>query len=101
MFCDSIPAPAPNYFDISLAIGSIWATQLETKKDIVCWWYWIVCNLGYAALYVYNSLNGEAMWIYAALMLFLAVFSYMAKGRWMQEISGEEQLDAHTDEHQA
>lgn len=84
----------PNFFDILLALGSIWATQLETKKDIVCWWYWILCNLGYGILYLYLSIHGEGMYYYSALMFFLAIFSYMAKQKWASGISKEHELQS-------
>lgn len=90
-----------NYFDILFALGSIWATQLETKKDIVCWDYWIACNLGYTALYIYQSFQGESMYFYSALMLLLAVFSYWARRKWSDEMLKENQLQSDTNKHQS
>lgn len=90
-----------NYFDILFALGSIWATQLETKKDVVCWDYWIACNLGYTAFYIYQSIQGENMFFYSALMLLLAVFSYWARKKWMAVILKEDQLQTNTDKHES
>lgn len=77
-----------NDMDIVLAAFSILATYLESKKDIACWNYWIICNLAYSALYLYSSLNesGGSMYLYSALMLVLAVFSYYAKKTWLKSL---------------
>ncbi|MCC6818709.1 MAG: nicotinamide mononucleotide transporter [Bacteroidia bacterium] len=83
-----------NFLDVSLAILSIWATYLETKKDIVCWWYWIACNIGYGILYLYQSYDGESLFLYSALMFFLAGFSYFAKITWQKSLRNENQLQS-------
>ncbi|MEZ4805642.1 MAG: nicotinamide riboside transporter PnuC [Bacteroidia bacterium] len=69
-------------WDILLATGSIAATYLEIKKDTSCWWYWIICNIGYFILYLFPSNGQDVMYYYAALMLFLAIFSWFAKIAW-------------------
>lgn len=72
------------FWDLLFAAGSIVATWLEIRKDIACWIYWMVCNSAYAVLYWVN-LNGlEPMYLYAALMLFLAVFSGFAMRTWLK-----------------
>lgn len=78
-----------NSLDIVLASFSILATYLESKKDISSWNYWIVCNFAYAVLYLYNSIDNpeESMYLYALLMLGLAVFSYYAKRAWLKSLS--------------
>ena len=74
------------YLDILLAILSIVATYLEIKKDIACWWYWIVCNIAYSVLYL-NLYNQEtSMYFYSFLMLSLAVFSWFAKKEWTRNL---------------
>jgi len=71
------------YADILLAMGSIVATSLEIRKDTSCWWYWMVCNIAYATLYLWQSLQtGQTLYLYALLMLGLAIFSYAAKRAW-------------------
>jgi nicotinamide mononucleotide transporter len=71
------------YADILLATFSIFATSLEIRKDTSCWWYWITCNLAYAALYFWQSIEtGESLYLYAILMLGLAVFSYAGLKAW-------------------
>lgn len=67
--------------DIVLAGGSILATYLEIRKDTSCWWYWIVCNIGYAILYLTQDAD-SVMYLYSGLMIVLAIFSYMAKKSW-------------------
>ncbi len=70
-----------NFLDIVLGCLSIHATNLEIKKDISCWYYWIIANVGYAVFYVTQT--DKPMYLYAVLMLFLAVYSYIAKQKWM------------------
>ncbi len=65
-------------FDIVLACFCILATYIETKKDISCWWYWIILNLVYGAYY-FNA----HFYLYALQMLVLAVFSVWALRRWL------------------
>jgi nicotinamide mononucleotide transporter len=78
-----------NSLDIVLAAFSILATYLESKKDISCWNYWIVCNLAYALLYLYSSIQKpeDSMYLYSSLMLGLAVFSYYAKRAWLKSLT--------------
>jgi nicotinamide mononucleotide transporter len=71
------------YADLLLATFSIYATSLEIRKDTSCWWYWITCNLAYAALYFWQSMDtGQSLYIYAVLMLVLAIFSYAGLRAW-------------------
>jgi nicotinamide mononucleotide transporter len=79
---DSIGYDQFIFWDILLATGSIAATYLEIKKDTSCWWYWVICNIGYFALYLFPSNGQDVMYYYAALMLFLAIFSWFAKIAW-------------------
>ncbi len=67
--------------DILLAIGSILATFLEIKKDISCWYYWMVLNLGFTVLY-----GIQHLYLYALLMLALGVFSYFALQQWKKKL---------------
>jgi nicotinamide mononucleotide transporter PnuC len=74
------------YADMLLASFSIFATTLEIRKDTSCWWYWIVCNLGYSALYIWQSVsNSESLYLYAMLMFGLAIFSYVGLRAWEKE----------------
>lgn len=75
--------------DLSLALFSILATFLEIKKDISCWWYWIVCNLGYAYLYLNIGGKDEPLYLYALLMIVLSVFSWFAQRAWLSELKAE------------
>lgn len=71
------------YADLLLALGSIVATTLEIRKDIACWWYWILCNLGYTVLYTYQSYyTGNSLYLYALLMLVMTIFSVFAFKAW-------------------
>lgn len=88
---------SPNILDIIFAVGSIWATYLETKKDIRCWWYWIACNLGYSALYLYSCFKGEQMYLYAGLMIFFTIFSIIALFRWEKDLRQPNKSDANED----
>lgn len=63
--------------DILLSIASIVATFLEIKKDISCWYYWIVLNLCFTLLY-----SLQHLYLYAGLMLILGVFSVFALREW-------------------
>jgi len=75
-----------NVFDCMLAAISIYATWLEIKKEMACWNIWILANLSYAVLYFVNATSGS-MYLYAALMLFLAMFSLKAKRAWQASLS--------------
>lgn len=75
-----------NVFDCILAVLSIYATWLEVKKEMACWNIWILANLSYAVLYFVNA-SSNSMYLYAALMLFLAIFSMMAKRQWQASLS--------------
>lgn len=75
-----------NVFDVVLAALSIYATWLEVKKEMACWNIWILANLGYAVLYFVSASSGS-MYLYAALMVLLAVFSMMAKRAWQASLS--------------
>lgn len=75
-----------NLYDCILAVLSIYATWLEVKKEMACWNIWILANLGYAVLYFVSASSGS-MYLYAALMLLLAVFSMMAKRQWQASLS--------------
>ncbi len=77
------------YLDILLAVFSILATSLEIRKDTSCWWYWICCNLAYSGLYLWQSLRmGESLFVYAALMAGLAIFSYFGLKAWSRQNKG-------------
>ena len=82
--------------DILLACFSILATTLEIKKDTSCWYYWIISNLCYAYLYFKNP-NGENMFYYASLMLFLAGFSYFALRAWKKVTLSKSQNQLQTE----
>jgi nicotinamide mononucleotide transporter PnuC len=75
-----------NVFDCMLAAISIYATWLEIKKEMACWNIWILANLSYAVLYFVNATSGS-MYLYSALMLFLAMFSFKAKRAWQASLS--------------
>ena len=75
-----------NVFDCILAVLSIYATWLEVKKEMACWNIWILANLSYAVLYFVNA-SSSSMYLYSALMLFLAIFSMMAKRQWLASLS--------------
>lgn len=75
-----------NVYDCILAVLSVYATWLEVKKEMACWNIWILANLGYAVLYFVSASSGN-MYLYAALMLLLAVFSMMAKREWQASLS--------------
>lgn len=71
------------YADLLFALGSIVATTLEIRKDTSCWWYWILCNLGYTILYTYQSYStGNSLYLYALLSLVFTVFSCFALMTW-------------------
>jgi nicotinamide mononucleotide transporter PnuC len=75
-----------NYMDMFLATGCILATALEIRKDISCWWYWIVFNIGYSSLYLWQSVKeGESLYFYSGLMLVLAAFSYWGLRKWTKD----------------
>lgn len=85
-----------NAFDLILAALSIYATWLEVKKEMACWNIWIVANISYAILYALNADNSGSMYLYAVLMLLLAIFSWMAKKEWLKLLSkSETQLNSH------
>ncbi|HEY1047762.1 MAG TPA: nicotinamide mononucleotide transporter, partial [Bacteroidia bacterium] len=88
--------------DILLACFCILATTLEIKKDTSCWYYWIVCNLSYAFLY-YQNPNGDNMFYYATLMLFLAGFSYFALRAWknVARSKSQNQLQSEANKYQS
>jgi nicotinamide mononucleotide transporter len=78
-----------SYIDVFLALLSIVATYLEIKKEISCWWYWILCNLSYAVLYLnFNKLE-PPLYFYSILMLSLAIFSWFAKKEWTHRLKTE------------
>ncbi len=76
-----------NYFpnpvkkiDLLLALGCVLTTFIEIKKDIACWFYWIILNLAYTILYSYQQL-----YLYAGMMLVLGIFSIWALFEWKKE----------------
>lgn len=66
--------------DILLSIASIVATFLEIRKDISCWYYWIVLNTCFTLLY-----SLQHLYLYAGLMLLLGVFSVFAFREWKRK----------------
>ena len=72
------------YLDILFGIVGIWATFLEIRKELSCWWYWMFSNLAYAILYGLQSAQGQAMFVYTCLMFFLFLFSVYVFYRWRQ-----------------
>lgn len=75
------------FWDLLLAGGSIAATFLEIRKDSSCWYYWMLCNAAYAVLYFTSSANGNTAYLYATLMLLLAVFSWFGLRAWKRPAS--------------
>jgi nicotinamide mononucleotide transporter len=65
--------------DILLSLGSILATFLEIRKDISCWYYWIVLNICFTILY-----SLQQLYLYGALMLVLGIFSFFALKEWQK-----------------
>ncbi len=63
--------------DLLLALGCILTTFLEIRKETSCWYYWIVLNCAFTVLY-----SLQHIYLYAALMLALAVFSVYALKEW-------------------
>ncbi|MEN9345641.1 MAG: hypothetical protein RLZZ60_1110 [Bacteroidota bacterium] len=70
------------YLDVLIGGLGIWATFLEIRKDLSCWWYWILSNLAYALLYTIQSLQGSPMYAYTVLMYFLFGFSVYVQIQW-------------------
>lgn len=67
--------------DVFLALLCVLATWLEIKKEITCWYYWIVANLLYGIYYLY-----EQLFVYALLTFFLSAFSFMALQVWRRRM---------------
>lgn len=65
--------------DMYLAMGSILATFIEIRKDTSCWYYWILLNFAYAALYYYQGL-----YFYTIQMVVLALFSFKSLNEWVR-----------------
>jgi nicotinamide mononucleotide transporter PnuC len=78
------------YLDIFLAFLSIVATYLEIKKDIACWWYWIVCNIAYSILYLNLNTPESPLYFYSFLMLALGLFSWFALKEWTKNLQTED-----------
>jgi nicotinamide mononucleotide transporter len=75
------------YQDMLLATFCILATLLEIRKDTSTWWYWMVCNTAYSALYAWQSVKtGESLYFYSALMFGLAIFSYYGLRAWTKPV---------------
>ena len=72
------------YLDILFGLVGVWATFLEIRKELSCWWYWMFSNLAYAILYGLQSAQGQAMFVYTCLMFFLFLFSVYVFYRWRQ-----------------
>jgi nicotinamide riboside transporter PnuC len=70
------------YLDILIGTLGVWATFLEIRKDLSCWWYWITSNLAYAVLYSIQCFQGAPMYAYTVLMYFLFGFSVYAQNQW-------------------
>lgn len=67
--------------DVFLALLCVLATWLEIKKEITCWYYWIVANFLYGVYYLY-----EQLFIYALLTFFLSTFSFIALQVWKRRM---------------
>lgn len=68
--------------DILLALLCVLTTFLEIKKEIACWYYWVVLNSLYTVLYSYQGLFG-----YALMMFVFGVFSIWALKEWTSKKS--------------
>lgn len=74
-----------NTLDIYLASFSLFATFLEIRKEISCWYYWIICNFGYMFLYLNESIKGNEMWFYTLNMAVIGVFSVYGLKHWSEQ----------------
>lgn len=60
------------FWDSFTTVGSLMAVYLQARKNIACWWLWIVVDLVYVPMYIYKFLVVTAL-LYAG-FLFLAVY---------------------------